>query len=71
MLYETASRATAVLKLNVEDCDFDNCRTIVTVKGGPRGGLLHRLRTVGDVPGCGGVGVRAVAGSVVVSAGSG
>lgn len=34
MLYETASRATAVLELNVEDCDFDNRRAIVTIKGG-------------------------------------
>jgi integrase len=34
MLYETASRATAVLELNVEDCDFDNRRATVTVKGG-------------------------------------
>jgi integrase len=34
MLYETASRATAVLELNIEDCDFDNRRAIVTVKGG-------------------------------------
>lgn len=34
MLYETASRATAVLQLNVEDCDFDNRRARVTVKGG-------------------------------------
>jgi integrase len=33
MLYETASRATAVLELNVEDCDFDNRRATVTVKG--------------------------------------
>lgn len=34
MLYETASRANAVLALNVEDCDFDNRRARVTVKGG-------------------------------------
>ena len=34
MLYETASRASAVLALNVEDCDFDNRRARVTVKGG-------------------------------------
>jgi hypothetical protein len=31
---ETASRADAVLQLNVEDCDFDNRRARVTVKGG-------------------------------------
>jgi len=34
MLYETASRATAVLEVNVEDCDFDNRRARVIVKGG-------------------------------------
>ena len=34
MLYETASRANAVLALDVEDCDFDNRRVRVTVKGG-------------------------------------
>lgn len=34
MLYETASRAGAVLALNVEDCDFENRRAAVTVKGG-------------------------------------
>lgn len=34
MLYESASRATAVLELNVEDCDFDNRRAKVTIKGG-------------------------------------
>jgi site-specific recombinase XerD len=34
MLYETASRASAVLALNVEDCDVDNRRAKVTVKGG-------------------------------------
>jgi site-specific recombinase XerD len=34
MLYETASRASAVLALNIEDCDFDNRRARVTVKGG-------------------------------------
>jgi len=34
MLYETASRATAVLALNVEDCDLDNRRVRVTVNGG-------------------------------------
>jgi len=34
MLYETASRASAVLALNVADCDFDNRRARVTVKGG-------------------------------------
>jgi site-specific recombinase XerD len=34
MLYETASRATAVLQLNIEDCDFDNRRAPVTIKGG-------------------------------------
>jgi site-specific recombinase XerD len=34
MLYETASRAGAVLALNVEDCDFDNRRARVTIKGG-------------------------------------
>jgi integrase len=33
MLYETASRASAVLALNIEDCDFDNRRATVTVKG--------------------------------------
>jgi len=33
MLYETASRATAVLALNVEECDFDNRRAPVTIKG--------------------------------------
>ncbi len=33
MLYETASRATAVLELNVEDCDFEAPRAKVTVKG--------------------------------------
>jgi len=30
MLYETASRASAVLALNVTDCDFDNRRATVT-----------------------------------------
>ena len=34
MLYETASRAGEVLALNVTDCDFDNRRATVTVKGG-------------------------------------
>lgn len=34
MLYESASRATAVLELNIEDCDLDNRRAKVTVKGG-------------------------------------
>ena len=34
MLYETASRASAVLALNVEDLDLDNRRARVTVKGG-------------------------------------
>lgn len=34
MLYETASRAAAVLALNVEDCDLDNRRARVEVKGG-------------------------------------
>lgn len=34
MLYEAASRASAVLDLNVEDCDFDNRRAAVTIKGG-------------------------------------
>ncbi|HET9258113.1 MAG TPA: tyrosine-type recombinase/integrase [Pseudonocardiaceae bacterium] len=34
MLYETASRAAAVLQLNVEDLDFENRRAPVTVKGG-------------------------------------
>jgi len=34
MLYETASRATAVLHLNVEDLDFENRCAPVTVKGG-------------------------------------
>ncbi|MGH7744332.1 MAG: tyrosine-type recombinase/integrase [Candidatus Dormibacteria bacterium] len=34
MLYESASRAAAVLALNIEDCDFDNRRAKVTVKGG-------------------------------------
>lgn len=34
MLYETASRAAAVLALNVEDCDLDNRRARITVKGG-------------------------------------
>jgi site-specific recombinase XerD len=34
MLYETASRAEAVLQLNVEDCDFGNRRAKVVVKGG-------------------------------------
>lgn len=34
MLYETASRASAVLALNIEDCDLDNRRARVTVKGG-------------------------------------
>lgn len=33
MLYETASRASEVLALNVEDCDFDNRRARVTSKG--------------------------------------
>jgi integrase len=30
----TASRASAVLALDVEDCDFDNRRARVTIKGG-------------------------------------
>jgi site-specific recombinase XerD len=34
MLYETASRAGAVLNLNAEDLDLDNRRARVTVKGG-------------------------------------
>lgn len=34
MLYETASRAEAVLQLNVEDIDVENRRARVTVKGG-------------------------------------
>lgn len=34
MLYETASRATAVLHLNVENLDFENRCAPVTVKGG-------------------------------------
>ncbi|PZS22164.1 MAG: site-specific integrase, partial [Pseudonocardiales bacterium] len=34
MLYETVSRASAVLALNVEDCDLDNRRARVQVKGG-------------------------------------
>lgn len=34
MLFETASRASAVLALNVEDCDLDNRRARVQVKGG-------------------------------------
>lgn len=34
MLYESASRAGAVLALNVEDCDFENRRAKVTIKGG-------------------------------------
>lgn len=45
MLYETASRATAVLELNVEDCDFDNPRAKVTVKGGKRGWLTALTST--------------------------
>lgn len=36
MLYETASRAEAVLALNVEDLDLENRRAAVTVKGGNR-----------------------------------
>ena len=34
MLYETAGRASAVLALNVEDCDFDDRRAETTVRGG-------------------------------------
>ena len=34
MLYETASRAGAVLALNIEDLDLDNRRARATVKGG-------------------------------------
>lgn len=34
MLYETASRAAAVLDLNVEDLDFEKRRARITVKGG-------------------------------------
>ena len=40
MLYETASRAGAVLGLNVEDCDLDNRRAAVTVKGGDTGWIV-------------------------------
>lgn len=40
MLYETASRGGAVLALNVEDCDFDNRRAKVTVKGGDTGWIV-------------------------------
>src|SRR5699024_5074137 len=40
MLYETASRASAVLALNVEDCDFENRRAAVTVKGGDTGWIV-------------------------------
>jgi site-specific recombinase XerD len=34
MLYETASRASAVLALNIEEMDFENRRAPVVVKGG-------------------------------------
>jgi integrase len=34
MLYETAARPGEVLALNVDDCDFENRRARVTVKGG-------------------------------------
>jgi len=37
MLFETASRATAVLDLNVEDLDLDNRRARIRVKGGDTG----------------------------------
>lgn len=37
MLYETASRATAVLELNVDDLDLDNRRARVQLKGGDTG----------------------------------
>jgi len=37
MLYETASRATAVLELNVKDLDLDNRRARIRVKGGDTG----------------------------------
>ena len=40
MLYETASRASAVLGLNVEDCDLENRRAAVTVKGGDTGWIV-------------------------------
>lgn len=40
MLYETASRASAVLDLNVEKCDFDNRQVKVTVKGGNIGWIV-------------------------------
>jgi integrase len=40
MLYETASRASAVLALNVEDCDFENRRAKITVKGGDVGWIV-------------------------------
>lgn len=40
MLYETASRASAVLALNVEDCELDNRRAAVTVKGGNTGWIV-------------------------------
>jgi site-specific recombinase XerD len=40
MLYETASRASAVLALNVEDCDFENRRAAVTIKGGDIGWIV-------------------------------
>lgn len=40
MLYETASRAAAVLALNVEDCDLENRRAAVVVKGGDTGWIV-------------------------------
>ncbi|MFR9802816.1 tyrosine-type recombinase/integrase [Pseudonocardia sp. RS010] len=40
VLYETASRASAVLGLNVEDCDLENRRAAVTVKGGDTGWIV-------------------------------
>lgn len=40
MLYETASRAAAVLALDIEDCDLDNRRAAVTVKGGDTGWVV-------------------------------
>jgi integrase len=50
MLYESASRAAAVLALNVEDCDLDNRRAKVTVKGGDIGWVIWGQGTARLLP---------------------
>jgi site-specific recombinase XerC len=45
LLYESTSRAAAVLAINVENCNFDNRRAKVIVKGGATSWIVWRRKT--------------------------